>query len=100
MLQGTGFAGAFRRPVPALPVFRQPGGTAMSIGFYSVIQYCPDLARMEGVNIGLALFCPGQDGRQPVSQVKTTGEPNRLYKLFTKSIIDPSGYEFACRSVE
>lgn len=29
-----------------------------STGFYSLIQYCPDLARREVANIGVLLFCP------------------------------------------
>jgi hypothetical protein len=29
-----------------------------SKGFYSVIQYCPDLGRVEAANIGVLLFCP------------------------------------------
>jgi len=27
-------------------------------GYYSLIQYCPDLARMETANVGVLLFCP------------------------------------------
>ena len=27
-------------------------------GYYSLIQYCPDLARLEAANIGVILFCP------------------------------------------
>lgn len=27
-------------------------------GYYSVIQYCPDLSRFEAANIGVLLFCP------------------------------------------
>lgn len=27
-------------------------------GFYSIIQYCPNLDRGEGINIGVVLFCP------------------------------------------
>lgn len=30
----------------------------MTRGYYSIIQYCPDPARLEAVNIGVALFCP------------------------------------------
>jgi hypothetical protein len=26
--------------------------------YYSVIQYCPDLARMEAANVGIVVFCP------------------------------------------
>ena len=31
---------------------------AMSRGYYSLIQYCPDLSRLESANIGVLLFCP------------------------------------------
>lgn len=27
-------------------------------GHYSLIQYCPDPARRESVNVGVLLFCP------------------------------------------
>ncbi len=27
-------------------------------GYYSLIQYCPDLARLEAANVGVLLFCP------------------------------------------
>ncbi len=27
-------------------------------GYYSIIQYCPDLSRLESANIGVLLFCP------------------------------------------
>ena len=29
--------------------------------YYSVIQYCPDLSRMEGANIGVLLFCHARE---------------------------------------
>ncbi len=29
-----------------------------SKGYYSIIQYCPDLTRLESANIGVLLFCP------------------------------------------
>lgn len=29
-----------------------------SKGYYSLIQYCPDLSRLEAANIGVILFCP------------------------------------------
>ena len=32
-----------------------------SIGYYSLIQYCPDLSRLEAANIGVVLFCPGRE---------------------------------------
>ena len=30
----------------------------MSNGFYSLIQFCPDLGRQEAFNVGVAVFCP------------------------------------------
>lgn len=27
-------------------------------GYYSIIQYCPDLSRFEAANVGVLLFCP------------------------------------------
>jgi hypothetical protein len=27
-------------------------------GCYSIVQYCPDLGRFEGANVGVLLFCP------------------------------------------
>lgn len=29
-----------------------------SKGYYSIIQYCPDLGRLEAANVGVLLFCP------------------------------------------
>lgn len=31
-----------------------------SKGYYSLIQYCPDLSRLEAANVGVVLFCPEQ----------------------------------------
>lgn len=27
-------------------------------GYYSLVQYCPDVARQEAANVGVVLFCP------------------------------------------
>ena len=27
-------------------------------GYFSLVQYCPDLARQEAANVGVVLFCP------------------------------------------
>ncbi|WP_165072766.1 DUF3037 domain-containing protein [Paludisphaera rhizosphaerae] len=32
-----------------------------SRGYYSLIQYCPDLGRLEAVNVGVLLFCPDRE---------------------------------------
>ena len=30
-------------------------------GYYCIIQYCPDLSRLEAANVGVLLFCPDRD---------------------------------------
>jgi len=30
-------------------------------GYYWIIQYCPDLGRLEAANIGVLLFCPDRE---------------------------------------
>jgi Protein of unknown function (DUF3037) len=30
-------------------------------GYYCIIQYCPDLGRLEAANVGVVLFCPDRD---------------------------------------
>jgi hypothetical protein len=47
-------------------------------GYYSVIQYCPDLARFEAANIGVLLFCP-QSG---FLKALTSGNNRRIIKFF------------------
>lgn len=51
-----------------------------SQGFYSVLQYSPEPARMEYVNIGVLLFC---HARQFID-VKFSSSPRRVEKLFGK----------------
>ena len=41
--------------------------------FYSVVQYCPDRFRAEGVNIGLVLFCEEPLFCGPESSTTTDG---------------------------
>jgi len=33
----------------------------MSKGYFSLVQYCPDVARQEAVNVGVVLLCPEQN---------------------------------------
>jgi hypothetical protein len=28
------------------------------LGYYSIIQFCPELSQLEALNVGVVLFCP------------------------------------------
>lgn len=47
-------------------------------GYYSVIQYCPDLSRFEAANIGVLLFCPESGFLKAI----TSGNNERIIKFF------------------
>jgi hypothetical protein len=47
-------------------------------GYYSVIQYCPDLGRFEAANIGVLLFCP----EKHFLQALTSGNNSRIIRFF------------------
>lgn len=49
-----------------------------SPGYYSVIQYCPDLGRFEAANIGVLLFCP----ERGFLQAKTARGNQRIMRFF------------------
>lgn len=49
-----------------------------SQGYYSIIQYCPDLMRLEGANVGVVLFCP-ELGR---IQARTAKGNQRIRRFF------------------
>ena len=46
--------------------------------YYSLIQFCPDTARLETVNIGVALFCEKHD----FLQTRMSGNNRRIVKVF------------------
>lgn len=50
----------------------------MTTGYYSIIQYCPDLSRQEAVNVGVILFCP----EVAFLSVKTSENVRRVRKVF------------------
>ncbi len=50
----------------------------MTTGYYSIIQYCPDLSRQEAVNVGVILFCP----EMSFLGVKTSENVKRVRKVF------------------
>jgi len=47
-------------------------------GYYSVIQYCPDLGRFEAANVGVLLFCAGCD----FLKATMAGNNSRIIKFF------------------
>jgi hypothetical protein len=47
-------------------------------GYYSLIQYCPDLGRLEAANIGVLLFCP----ERHFLKALTTGNNRRIIHFF------------------
>ena len=56
------------------------GGAGMgtSKGYYSLVQYCPDLSRMEAANIGVLLFSPDRQ----FLQAKMTSDNSRIRQFF------------------
>lgn len=63
-------------------------------GYYSIVQYCPDLARRETVNIGVVLFVPERaflqarmvaDNERVRHFFGTTGNDAKLLSDFKKS---------------
>jgi hypothetical protein len=47
-------------------------------GFYSLIQYCPDLSRLEAANVGVVLFCP----EPHFIRARTTRSNQRIRRFF------------------
>lgn len=52
-----------------------------SKGYYSILQYVPDVERAESVNIGVVLICPARNFRK----VKTTKDNARIVRFFGTS---------------
>ena len=52
--------------------------------YYSLIQYCPNLARLEVANIGLVLFCPDND----FLTVRLSQDDERINRMFKTKIKD------------
>lgn len=47
-------------------------------GYYSVIQYCPDFARLEAANIGVVVFCP----ELKFLRARTSSNHDRIRRFF------------------
>lgn len=53
-------------------------------GYYSILQYVPDLERVEGANIGVVLFCP----EKRFLDVKMAGGNDRVRRFFDTENLD------------
>jgi len=47
-------------------------------GYYSLIQYCPDLTRLEAATVGVLLFCPERE----FLKARTTRDNRRIQRFF------------------
>jgi hypothetical protein len=52
--------------------------TQATKGYYSLIQYCPDLGRLEAANVGVLLFCP----ERQFLKALTTRNNSRIIRFF------------------
>lgn len=65
-------------------------------GYYSIIQFCPDPARMESVNVGVVLLCP----ESSFLDVRISHENRRAQRLVGKSEFNRAAVEAAKLSLE
>ncbi|WP_439627472.1 DUF3037 domain-containing protein [Gemmata sp.] len=68
----------------------------MSIGYYSLIQYCPDVGRLEAVNIGLILY----SADPALARVRTVNGYRRARTVFGRATVSPRHFERLCAGVE
>jgi hypothetical protein len=47
-------------------------------GYYCIVQYCPDLGRLEAANVGVLLFCP----ERYFLKARTVGSNRRIQQFF------------------
>ena len=55
-----------------------------SKGYYSLIQYCPDLSRLEAANVGVLLFCP----ERQFIQARVSHNNDRIRRFFSPEQTD------------
>jgi len=65
-------------------------------GYFSIIQYCPDLSRLEAANIGVLLFCP--DVR--FVRAKTSAGNDRIRRFFGPGPLDKERIALIKQSIE
>lgn len=65
-------------------------------GWYSVIQYCPDRFRAEGVNVGVVLLCPDPH----FLRARVVGSNQRIARFFGRASFDPTRVNLAKQGIE
>lgn len=65
-------------------------------GYYSLIQYCPDLSKAESVNVGVLLFCP----EAKFIDARTSSENSRVRKFFGSGTFDSVRLQAAKKAIE
>ncbi|HVV70601.1 MAG TPA: DUF3037 domain-containing protein, partial [Verrucomicrobiae bacterium] len=74
-----------------------PEKTAASAkGYYSLVQYCPDLSRAEAANVGVLLFCPDKH----FIDVRTTASNQHVARFFGRDSFDPERLRTLKRFIE
>jgi hypothetical protein len=68
----------------------------MTRGYYSLVQYCPDFGRLEGVNLGVVLYCP----ETKYFGVRTVTSIHRIHRVFGKRSLSAERFERLRRSFE
>lgn len=70
--------------------------TKFEKAYYSLIQFCPDVMRLEAVNVGVVLFCPSLD----FLSAKTTSKIGRASQLIATEDIARGSMLSALRGIE
>ena len=65
-------------------------------GYYSLIQFCPDLSRLEAVNVGVVLFCPDAD----FIAARMSADNQRAEKLVDREELDEPALNSAKQAIE
>lgn len=65
-------------------------------GYYSIIQFCPDLSRLEVANVGVLLFCPERD----FLRARTSSDNRRIRHFFGDSRLDWKRIDSFKRGIE
>jgi len=65
-------------------------------GYYSLIQFCPDLSRLETVNVGVVLLCPDAG----FLAARTSANNNRSQRIFGRENVDGPRLNAAKAAIE
>lgn len=65
-------------------------------GYYSLIQYCPDLSKAESVNVGVLLFCPDVK----FIDARTSSGNDRVRRFFGGGSFDSARLQAAKKAIE